>query len=231
MPFGATPSRWCVCQFHHFRRVFQTIRVRQVDYNKALRVVQAAIPLVQSCADEDQVRDWVAFAALPGYAPRLAFVTPPSVHRDGVLMNSCRSFWFALSLVLLIAISGCGGGNEGYNPNDVSVSVSPPSTTVSAGGQTTIVATVNGLCNTCAPQVLWSIKEMEDVAGGGAQCNWFDGAPPTGPCPFGTIDGAQTTTVIFHAPSSAATVHVVAEWTTLFDPIVTRTATSTITVQ
>ena len=19
MPFGATPSRWCVCQFHHFR--------------------------------------------------------------------------------------------------------------------------------------------------------------------------------------------------------------------
>src|SRR5215471_9592325 len=23
MPFGATPSRWCVCQFHHFR-TFQT---------------------------------------------------------------------------------------------------------------------------------------------------------------------------------------------------------------
>jgi hypothetical protein len=21
MPFGATPSRWCVCQFHHFRGV------------------------------------------------------------------------------------------------------------------------------------------------------------------------------------------------------------------
>src|SRR5579864_3157559 len=20
MPFGATPSRWCVCQFHHFRK-------------------------------------------------------------------------------------------------------------------------------------------------------------------------------------------------------------------
>src|SRR5271165_1432782 len=26
MPFGATPSRWCVCQFHHFRIVGQKQR-------------------------------------------------------------------------------------------------------------------------------------------------------------------------------------------------------------
>jgi hypothetical protein len=26
MPFGATPSRWCVCQFHHFRFVFSNLK-------------------------------------------------------------------------------------------------------------------------------------------------------------------------------------------------------------
>lgn len=142
-------------------------------------------------------------------------------------MNSFRTLWFAVTSALLIAISGCGGSNENYNPANVSVVVSPPSATISVGGQTTITATVNGLCNGCVPQVLWTIQELP----GGAQCNWSGSTPPAGPCPYGTIEGAETMAVTFHAPSSPGTVHVIAEWTTLFAPVVTKTATSTITVQ
>ena len=29
MPLGATPSRWCVCQFHHFRIGELLLRARQ----------------------------------------------------------------------------------------------------------------------------------------------------------------------------------------------------------
>ncbi len=42
MPFGATPSRWCVCQFHHFRTLIldagasrvEAETSRQHKYNK-----------------------------------------------------------------------------------------------------------------------------------------------------------------------------------------------------
>ena len=33
MPFGATPSRWCVCQFHHFRRLQTALLSIACNYN------------------------------------------------------------------------------------------------------------------------------------------------------------------------------------------------------
>ena len=34
MPFGATPSRWCVCQFHHFRTL--VMRLRQYSSERVI---------------------------------------------------------------------------------------------------------------------------------------------------------------------------------------------------
>jgi hypothetical protein len=141
-------------------------------------------------------------------------------------MNSCRALFFVAPLVLLIVIAGCGGGGGGFDPNNVTVTVSPAAATVAANGQVTLQATVSGLCSSCRPTVSWSIAELAS----GSQCNWMGTTPPAGPCPDGTIQGAEagSLTVTYHAPSTSGTFHVVAQELVTFT--ITKQATSVITV-
>jgi len=40
-------------------------------------------------------------------------------------MTPCRALFFVAPLVLLIVIAGCGGGGARFDPNKVTVTVSP----------------------------------------------------------------------------------------------------------
>jgi hypothetical protein len=116
---------------------------------------------------------------------------------------------FSGVLALLIAVVGCGSGG-GYDANNVTVTVSPASAAVAANGQVTLNAAVHGFCSTCMPQILWTISENT------FNCTWADmNTPPVGPCPGGTIQGQGSAgpaseTVIYFAPSTAGTYHVLA---------------------
>jgi hypothetical protein len=128
------------------------------------------------------------------------------------------------SLFLIVICVGCGGG--GYNPNDVVVSVSPASATVSENGQLAFKATVTGLCQGCQPSLLmWSISEDSD-----SSCIWV-ATPPTVPCPGGTVQVTEfegSLTATYFAPSSSGTFHLVAsEFVT---PTETKQGTSVVTV-
>jgi hypothetical protein len=144
-------------------------------------------------------------------------------------MNSCRALCVG-SLVLLIVIAGCGGGG-GFDPNNVSVTVSPAAVTIPASGDVTLQATVKGT-GTSNNALTWSIAELKINGGSGAECDWLD-VPPVGPCPDGTIQqagGHNFQTVTYHAPSTSGTFHVIAEWTTITNPVITKDGTSVITV-
>ena len=125
-------------------------------------------------------------------------------------MNLFRAFG-AKSLVLLIILTGCGGGTGGFDPNKVTVAISPSAVTIQADGQVTLQATVKG--SPAAPGVLWTIAELKTNGASGAQCNWSGMTPPTEPCPDGSIRGADagSLTVTYLAPSAAGTFHVVAQ--------------------
>jgi hypothetical protein len=147
-------------------------------------------------------------------------------------MNSCRALFFVAPLVLLIVIAGCGGGGGGFDANKVTVTISPAAPTVAASGQVTLQATASGT-GSGTPLVQWSIAELQTNGASGAQCNWLGTTPPAGPCPDGTIQGADAspyTPVTYHAPSTSGTFHVVAVWQTFFNPIIIKQATSVITV-
>jgi hypothetical protein len=136
---------------------------------------------------------------------------------------------FVWSLALLIVIAGsCGTGN-GYNANNVTVTISPATATTAANGQVPLQAMVNNFCQTCTPEIVWSIAENS-----GTNCTWVDmNTPPIGPCPGGTIQGQGTqgpdsTTVIYFAPSTGGTFHVTAsQLVTLSE---NKSGTSVITV-
>jgi hypothetical protein len=124
-------------------------------------------------------------------------------------MNSCRAFC-VVPLILLVAMAGCGGGSS-FDPNNVTVTVSPPAATIPASGQVTLQATVKG--SPAAPALTWSIAELQTNGASGSQCNWSGATPPAGPCPDGTIQGADASslTVTYLAPSTSGTFHVVAQ--------------------
>jgi hypothetical protein len=132
------------------------------------------------------------------------------------------------SLVLLIVITGCG--TSGFNPNNVTVTISPATATAPENGQVPLQATVNGLCSGCVPSIQeWSITENE-----GSGCTWMN-TPPAGPCPGGTIQEAATgtsLTVTYFAPSAPGTFHVIADVCLCFEvnPPVSKEGTSVITV-
>jgi hypothetical protein len=138
-------------------------------------------------------------------------------------MNLSRALC-AESLVLLIVISGCGGGS-GFDPTNVTVTVSPSAVTIPASGQVTLQATVNG-AGTSDNALTWSIAEQT------TNCYWLD-TPPAGPCPAGTIQQVTVgkfQTVTYHAPStSGGPFHVIAEWTLFGSPVI-KDGTSVITV-
>jgi hypothetical protein len=134
------------------------------------------------------------------------------------------------SVVLLIVIAGCGSGS-GLDLSKVTVTVSPAAVTIPASGQVTLQATVKG--SPGAPAVNWTIAELKTNGASGAQCNWLGTTPPAGPCPDGTIQGADagSLTVTYLAPSASGTFHVIAEWSTAFNPVIVKDATSVVTVQ
>jgi hypothetical protein len=141
-------------------------------------------------------------------------------------MNSYRAFCVG-SLVLLIIIAGCGG-RSGVDLNNVTVTVSPAAVTIPPSGQVTLQATVTG--SPGAPAVNWTIAELQVNGASGAQCNWGGTTPPAGPCPDGTIQGADTLAVTYLAPNTSGTFHVIAEWSTLSNPVIIKDGTSVITV-
>jgi hypothetical protein len=134
-----------------------------------------------------------------------------------------------ISIVLLAVFAGCGGGS-GFDPNNVTVTVSPAAVTIPPSGQVTLQATVTGVPT---PFAGWTIAELKINGASGAQCNWLGTVTPAGPCPDGTIQGADAPpalTVTYHAPSTSGTFHVIAEWSTAFNPVITKDGTSVITV-
>ena len=147
-------------------------------------------------------------------------------------MNSFRALFFVAPFVLLIVIAGCGGG--GFHANNVTVTVSPAAATVAASGQVTLQATVHSLCSGCVPAVTWTITELQTNGASGSQCNWQGTTPPAGPCPDGTIQGADAPsalTVTYDAPSTSGTFHVVAEWCDcLANPAIIKDGIAVITV-
>ena len=145
-------------------------------------------------------------------------------------MDSYRTLSIG-ALISLIAIAACGGGANGSNPNNVTVAVSPMSVTIPASGEVTLQATIKG--SPGAPSATWFIAELAINGASGAQCNWSGSTQPAGPCPDGTIeiaDASSSLTVKYHAPSTAGTFHVTAEWSTLFNPVVVKDGTAVITV-
>jgi hypothetical protein len=137
-----------------------------------------------------------------------------------------------VAFVLLIVSGGCGTGN-GFNPNRVTVTVSPATATVPAGGQVPLQAAVQGLGAGYISSInLWTVTENPN----GADCATDVGIVPPGPCPAGTIQitSANELTVTYIAPSTPGTYHVNAEWEDFVNfsgpPIATKTGTSVITV-
>ena len=144
-------------------------------------------------------------------------------------MNLCRALHLG-ALVSLMLTAGCGGGANGSSPNNVTVAVSPMSVTIPANGEVTLQASIKGSPGT--PSATWFIAELATNGASGAQCNWSGTTQPAGPCPDGTIELADAPglTVKYHAPSTAGTFHVTAEWSTLFNPVVVKDGTAVITV-
>lgn len=135
------------------------------------------------------------------------------------------------AVIWLSVMAGCGGGASGSNLNNVTVTVSPMSVTIPPSGQVTLQATVKG--SPGIPSVVWFIAELAVNGASGSQCNWSGTTPPVGPCPDGTIEGADASpalTVKYHAPSTSGTFHVTAEWSTAFSPVIVKDGTSVITV-
>lgn len=148
-------------------------------------------------------------------------------------MNSCCALC-VVPLVLLVVLAGCGGSSgPGFNPSNVTVSVSPATATIPTNGQVPLQATVQGLSSISISRIsLWTVTENPS----GADCATYAGIIPPGPCPAGTIQiaGGSALTVIYFAPSTPGTYHINAEWED-FDnftgpPIATKTGTSVITV-
>ena len=116
-------------------------------------------------------------------------------------MNLSRALLCVGSLVQLIVMAGCGG--SGFDPNKVTVTVSPTAVTIPASGQVTLQATVTGAPINAVDS--WTIAELKTNGASGAQCNWLGTTPPAGPCPDGTIQGADAQpalTVIYHVTCS-----------------------------
>src|SRR5213592_3579319 len=74
MPRGATPSRWCVCQFHHFGEVFISFPVSLAEPERSAAAAVVVPAPVAAVATAPAV---VAVAA--GRAPAVAAGRAPAV--------------------------------------------------------------------------------------------------------------------------------------------------------
>lgn len=153
----------------------------------------------------------------------------------GLLLKGRTMGWYRAlyvgALISIMLMAGCGGGTNGSSPNNVTVAVSPMSVTIPANGEVTLQASIKGSPGTAS--ATWFIAELAINGASGAQCNWSGTTQPAGPCPDGTIEGADASsslTVKYHAPSTAGTFHVTAQWSTAFNPVVVKDGTAVITV-
>jgi|SRR5579863_9259003 len=147
-----------------------------------------------------------------------------------ISVNSSKGVPCACLLVLLMVSAGCGSAG-GFNPNNVTVTVSPPTAAVSENGQVPLQASVSGECTGCTPFYNWLISENN-----GTDCTWID-TPPVGPCPGGTLQQPSSLsgpTITYVAPNTTGTFHVIGEslyYTNFFGPpTTTKQGTSVITV-
>src|SRR5271163_4084274 len=139
---------------------------------------------------------------------------------------------YITSLFLLMAFAACGSSSK-FNPNNVSVSVSPATANVATSGQLPLQASVQGLGSGIPSSVtLWTITENPTTS----DCAVYVGIVISDPCPAGTIQIANSTelTVTYFAPTTAGTYHVVAEWEDFVNftgpPLATKTGTTVVTV-
>jgi hypothetical protein len=145
-------------------------------------------------------------------------VHPKLPEYGGSAMNIFRLFSVVL-LAFVVLLGGCGSG-QSYNPNNVTVTVSPATATIPASGKIRLQATVNSLCSGCAASIAnWGITEDAETGDpSGFTCAWFtDNGPPTRQCPAGTIEEtpggpSSSLTVTYHAPPTPGTYHVIAQW-------------------
>jgi hypothetical protein len=115
--------------------------------------------------------------------------------RNLVLPAACdgaRRVFGVASIVLLILAAGCGTGGSGFNPNNVTVVVSPATATTPTNGQVVLQATVTGdispglvlRCERCREYfgrrdvilerrhsaASWTMPRRHDP--GASQCHW-----------------------------------------------------------
>ena len=147
----------------------------------------------------------------------------------GATMNLRRAY--LLTVLGLLSVFPACGGSSNTNFNNVVLTVSPSAATTTTGQQVSLKATITGVPGT--PALSWSIVELQTGGASGAQCNWAGSTPPAGPCPDGTIQGADVppnTNVTYNAPGTTGTFHIQVQWSTAFTPVITKTATATVTV-
>lgn len=109
-------------------------------------------------------------------------------------------------LGLLLVTVGCGAGR--FNPNNVTVNISPAAATIPESGQVKLQLTVDGNCAGCVPFYNWLVSENS-----GTNCTWVD-TPPTGPCPGGTLQESTSLSgpaVTYLAPDAPGTFHAIGQ--------------------
>lgn len=134
--------------------------------------------------------------------------------------------------VVLIALTGCGGGLP--HSSQVTVTVTPAQATVKAGASVVLTGSATGF--TATPLSAWWIQESKNVNFNN-DCGKLDTQAKdfTG-CPYGFVmyhDGTTyPNTATYYAPTSAGTYHVALQMTQVccwFDYL-SKTAEATVTV-
>ncbi len=138
-----------------------------------------------------------------------------------------------LPVLVICALVSCGGSGL-PSSQSLTVTVTPASATLAAGGTVNLSGTANGF--TQAPLVTWGMQESHKGSGLVLACGQFPTSQESFTiCPFGYVVYADQNTnpnpAVYHAPPTPGTYHVVfsALQIATFDSV-TKTATATITV-
>lgn len=144
-----------------------------------------------------------------------------------------RLLHLSVTTALAAMLLTCGGNGLPHS-SQVTVTVTPPSATIAAGGSVALTGGATGF--TAAPIVDWYIQESKDI-------NFLDDcglltsqSPPQTGCPYGYVMFDDVTqfpsTATYYAPSTPGTYHVTFEASQVvaFDHL-TKTVQAVITVQ
>jgi hypothetical protein len=133
-----------------------------------------------------------------------------------------------VGLLGLLLVVGCGAGR--FDPNNVTVNISPAAATIPESGQVKLQLTVHGNCAGCVPFYNWLVSENN-----GTNCTWVD-TPTTGPCPGGTLQESTSLSgpaVTYLAPDTPGAFHAIGQalyYSNLGSATTVKQATSVITV-